>query len=80
MSQIVKLMSVNPRKILGLSEQTLSVGCNADITIVDLEKEWVVNPDEMKSKARNSVFKGEKLKGKVIYTISDGTIIFSENK
>lgn len=79
LTKIVELMSVNPRKVLGLKEQSLSAGNTADITIVDLDLEWTVIPENLKSKSKNSVFKGEKLKGKAVYTISQGEILYCEN-
>lgn len=77
LSKIVELMSVNPRKVLGLKAQPFSVGSIADITIVDLDREWTVVPEKLKSKSKNTVFKGEILKGKAVFTISDGKIIYT---
>ena len=77
LKQIVRLMSENPRKVLGLKPVTISEGSIADLTIIDLEKVWTVIPHKLLSKSKNTVFKGEKLKGKVIYTISKGRIIYN---
>lgn len=79
LSDIVRLMSVNPRKVLNMTPLTLEIGEAADITIFDPHSEWVVDPDKFKSKSKNSLFKGEKLIGKVINTISGGKFIFSNN-
>lgn len=75
---IVKCMSVNPRKILGLKPVLLKVGEEANLAVVDLEKEWTVLPEKLHSKSRNTVFKGENLKGKTIMTISCGEIRFED--
>lgn len=77
LKHIIKLMSENPRKVLGLEPVTISEGSIADLTIIDLEKVWTVIPEKLLSKSKNTVFKGEKLKGKVIYTISKGRIIYN---
>ena len=74
--KINELMSVNPRKILGLEPVSLTKGSVADITVFDPDLEWVVEKDKLHSKSKNSVFKGEKLKGKVLYTISKGEVVF----
>lgn len=74
--KINELMSVNPRKILGLEPVSLAKGSVADITVFDPDLEWVVEKDKLHSKSKNSVFKGEKLKGKVLYTISKGEVVF----
>lgn len=78
LSHIVKLMSENPRKVLGLNPISISEGNVADLTIIDIDKIWTVLPEKLLSKSKNSVFKGEKLKGKVAYTISKGKIIYSD--
>ena len=74
--KINEIMSVNPRKILGLEPVSLTKGSVADITVFDPDLEWVVEKDKLHSKSKNSVFKGEKLKGKVLYTISKGEVVF----
>ena len=78
LSKIQKLMSENPRKILGLEPVSLAKGSVADITVFDPDLEWVVEKERLHSKSKNSVFKGEKLKGKVLYTISKGEIVFED--
>jgi len=75
--QLVRCMSCNPSQILGLDKGTLTPGKDADITIVDLNREWQVLSDEFESKSRNSPFIGWKLKGKVIMTIHQGKIVYS---
>lgn len=79
LTKLVELMSVNPRKVLSLKPMSISVGQRADITIIDTDKKWTVIPAKLKSKSKNSVFKGEKLIGKVAYTISNGKIIYNDN-
>ena len=74
--KINELMSENPRKILGLEPVSLAKGSVADITVFDPDLEWTVSKDKLHSKSKNSVFKGEKLKGKVLYTISKGEVVF----
>ncbi len=76
--KINELMSENPRKILGLEPVTLTKGSIADITVFDPDLEWIVEKEKLHSKSKNSVFKGEKLKGKVLYTISKGEVVFED--
>lgn len=78
LNKIQKLMSENPRRILGLEPLSIAKGSIADITIFDPDLEWTVEKEKLRSKSKNSVFKGEKLKGKVLYTISKGKIVFEE--
>lgn len=76
--QVVRLMCVSPRKILGISGGGLGKGAAADIAVVDLNEEWVVDPYQMKSKSRNSCFKGMKLKGRVKRTFVGGDEIYTD--
>lgn len=74
--EIVKRMSSNPSKILNIAGGKISEGMPADIALVDLNKEWIVKPEEFYSKGRNSAFKGMRLKGKVVKTFCDGKLVF----
>jgi len=76
---VVKL-SVNPAKILNIPGGTLSVGAAADLTIIDPEKEAVVDPKKFYSLGRNTPFKGWKLRGWPIYTIVNGQIVMKDGK
>ena len=74
--KICELMSENPRKVLGVEPVSIREGSAADLTVFDTDIEWEVIPEELHSKSKNTVFKGEKLKGKTVFTISDGKIVF----
>lgn len=74
--RICELMSENPRRVLSLPTASIKSGMTADLTIFDPDAEWEVVPEELHSKSKNTVFKGEKLKGKNLYTITDGKIVF----
>ncbi|MGN1480282.1 dihydroorotase [Porcipelethomonas sp.] len=78
LEKVVEMMSLRPRQILGLPEEKIHAGARANIVLTDLEKEWTVDPDKFKSKGRNSAFKGMKLKGKPIGTITDGKLRYFE--
>ena len=76
----IEKMTLNPAKILNLKRGELRIGMPADITIIDLNKEWVVDVKEFESKGRNCPFDGWKLKGKAVMTIVGGKIAMSESK
>ena len=76
LSKIAEIMSINPRKILGIDPVKITEGAECDLTLFDPELEWEVIPEELHSRSKNTVFKGEKCKGKVIYTICNGKIVF----
>lgn len=76
--QLVEKMSCNPSKILGLNAGTLSVGANADIALVDFDKEWTVDENKLHGKSKNTPFKGRKLVGKVVKTVLGGKVVFED--
>lgn len=78
LQRIIELMSVNPRKILGLEVHDIKEGECADFTVVDLEKVWTVEPEKLHSKSHNTVFKGMTLKGKPLMTVAKGKIRYNE--
>jgi dihydroorotase len=73
---LVKKLSLNPAKILGVNKGALGVGCDADIIVVDPDREWKVTKDSFVSKSKNSAFLGRTLKGVVEYTICSGKITY----
>ena len=77
--KITELMSHNPRKLLGLEPIQIKEGAKADFILVDPDLEWVVDPDKLHSKSHNTVFKGEKFKGKCVLTVTDGIIRYKYN-
>lgn len=77
LNKVVELMCVNPRKILGLDIPCIKEGSTADLLIADINKKWTVEPEKLHSKSHNSVFKGMKLTGKPLVTISKGEIRYN---
>ncbi|MFH1230891.1 MAG: dihydroorotase [Planctomycetota bacterium] len=75
LSQLISSLTINPARILGIPKGTLSVGADADITIIDPNKEWVINPTQFKSKSRNCPFTGWKVKGKSVKVLVAGQIV-----
>lgn len=74
---LVRVTSYNPAKLLGLNTKgAIEVGFDADLTIFDPNKEYVYTKDMIVSKAKNSPFIDEKMKGKVMYTIVGGRVVY----
>ncbi len=74
-SDIVARFTVGPARVLDLPLGSLSEGRAADITILDLEKKAVVDPDKFLSKSRNTPFAGREVKGGVAATIVNGKMV-----
>lgn len=76
LSKLVELMCVNPRRILGIEGGSLEKGAIADIAVLDQDEQWTVVPEKLHSKSKNTCFKGEKLCGRVKYTIMNGNVVY----
>ena len=73
--QLLEKMSYNPARLYDFDAGYIAVDGPADLTLFDPESDRLVS-DHFASKAGNSPFVGERLKGKVAYTICDGQVIF----
>ncbi len=72
----IKLLSTNPARILNIPGGTLQEGGPADITILDLNHEYTVDPATFKSKSRNTPFTGRVLRGGPSMTIVGGRVVW----
>lgn len=75
---LLKKMTVEPARILGIDKGRLSIGADGDVVIFDPNEEWVVDPEQFASKGRNTPFGGNRLKGRVKYTIVGGNVIYKD--
>jgi dihydroorotase len=71
---LIEKLTCNPARIFNLPAGKLTPGMPADITIIDLNKEWTVDVNKFESKSRNCPFDKWKLKGKPVMTIVKGKI------
>ncbi len=67
-------MTINPARILGLAKGTLAIGADADVTLIDPELQWTVDPERFRSKSKNSPFGGFRLRGRAVAVIVGGQI------
>ncbi len=76
---LVEKFTVNPARLLRLKKGTLSIGADADVTVIDLKREWTYDIAASASKSRNSPFHGWKLHGQAVATVVDGEIAWRAN-
>lgn len=74
--KLIELMSTNPARIYGLEGGEISEGKIADLAIIDLDSEYKI--DKYKSKSSNTPFKDKTLRGEVLYTISEGILVYKK--
>ena len=73
---LIKALTCNPAKILNINAGNLSIGSDADIAVVDLDKPWVVEKEKIKSKSKNTAIEKRKMQGKVEKTFINGNLVF----
>jgi dihydroorotase len=76
LKEAVEKLTLAPARILGLEKGRLKVGGEADLTLIDLEREQTIEVSQFKSKSRNSPFQGWTMKGFAILTVKAGRIMY----
>ncbi len=74
LKHLIAKMTINPSRIIGIPKGTLKIGSDADITIFDLKRSFIVDINKFYSKGKNSPFNGWSLKGVILKTIVSGEI------
>jgi dihydroorotase len=75
--RMVALLSGGPARILKVEGGTLAPGSRADVTLLDLERPFRVEPQAFLSKGRNTPFAGWELKGRAVRTIVGGKTVWA---
>jgi dihydroorotase len=75
LSELIVKMSNSPAKILDI-DNSVKFGNKADLTLIDLDNEFVVDSSKFRSKSKNTPFNGWKLKGCAVMTIVGGKVVF----
>lgn len=73
---LIARMTVNPARVLGLAKGTLGVGSDGDVTIIDPNRSWTVDPTEFRSLSRNCPYEGWELRGRATHTVVGGRVVF----
>lgn len=79
-NRLVEMMAINPRNILGIEQVKIEAGSDANLTIIDPEKQWTVCEEDFYSKANNSGFLGHELVGKASEVFVNGKLVLKEGK
>ena len=73
---LVHRMSTAPAHAFALPGGTLRSGAIADVTVFDPALEWTVDPKQLRSRSRNTPFAGRTLRGRAVYTVVNGRIVY----
>lgn len=75
--QLIAAMSTNPARVINQPLGTLWPGATADVTLIDPQLEWRVEPQRMYSRSRNTPYGGMDLRGRAVMTLVGGRIVWS---
>jgi dihydroorotase len=73
---LLKAMTINPARLLGLPSGRLEKGAPADLILVDLGQPWVVDKAQLRSRSKNSPFDESKMQGRVLTTMVAGNTVY----
>jgi dihydroorotase len=76
--EVIRRMTVNPARILGLPVGRLAPGAPADLLIFDPDLSWYIATDDFRSKSKNAPFDDRQVRGRVRRTVVDGRTIFRD--
>ena len=78
LEKLIDLMSTNPRRLFGFGGG-IAVGEKADLTVLDLEERYTIDPEQFLSKGKATPFAGHEVKGRAVMTWVDGVAVYTEN-
>ncbi|NLZ49217.1 MAG: dihydroorotase [Clostridiales bacterium] len=78
LNMLSELMSKKPAEIMGLKKGKIQIGYDGDLVIVDIDNSYYIDVNDFESKGKNSPFQGYKVKGKVLYTIKGGRVVYKD--
>jgi dihydroorotase len=81
LTQLISKLTCEPTKIIGRDGElgTLKSGAPTNITMLDPDREWIVDSRNFTSKGKNTPYDGYKFKGKVMATIVNGKIAYMDD-
>ncbi len=78
--RLVEALTIGPARAFGLAAGTLAKGAAADVAVLDPVAEWVLEPEKLRSRSRNTPWKGKRLTGRCVITVVGGKIVHEEGR
>jgi dihydroorotase len=75
--EVIRKLTCNPAQLLGIAKGTLKAGADADVTIIDPDVRWTIDPAAFRSKSRNTPFGGWEVRGRAHTAIVAGEVRYS---
>ncbi len=74
---VIRALTIEPAKLLGIAKGTLAPGADADVTIIDPETRWTIDASKFVSKSRNTPFHGWEVRGRARTVIVAGEVRYT---
>lgn len=75
LTRLIELLTAGPARAFGLPGGTLAPGSPGDVTLIDLERRWAIDPGRFQSKARNTPFAAWPVTGAAVATVVGGRVV-----
>jgi dihydroorotase len=75
--EVIRKLTINPARLLGIPKGTLRPGADADVTIIDPEARWTIDPAQFYSKSRNTPYGGWQVRGRAHTVIVGGEVRYT---
>jgi dihydroorotase len=76
--EVIGYFTANPAKVLGLAEPKVAPNCAANFFLFDPNLRWTYDSASGYSKSKNSPFTGRRLKGKTMFTLYNGEVVYHD--
>ncbi|WP_406695355.1 dihydroorotase [Singulisphaera sp. Ch08] len=76
-TDLIRKLTINPAQLLGIPKGTLQPGADADVTLIDPEARWTIDPSKFLSKSRNTPYGGWDVRGRAHTVIVGGEIRYT---
>jgi len=80
LDRLVSLFTTGPAGVLGVDRGKIAVGMEADLTVLDLDREFTIDSADFESKSENSPFLDWKLQGGPVMTVVNGNVIYNRHE
>ena len=82
LAQLARWMATEPARLFGIYPRkgNIQIGADADLALVDLNREWTVEADRLQTKNKWSPFAGWQLRGQVVQTLVRGRTVYREGE
>jgi dihydroorotase len=75
MTQVIDRFATRPARLWNLPSGNLRVGEPATLTVIDPERNWLITPDELRSKSKNTPLLGMAVTGRAVMTLVRGKVV-----